>query len=401
MASAIEYAIQACDGLEEAHRAGFVHRDVKPSNLFLTRRPNGTPCIKIVDFGISKAVTMSGVPGVLHATSTRAIFGSPLYMAPEQMRAARDVDLRADLWSLGASLYELLSGTVPFAAESLVDLAYRIANEDPPPLSAKRPEIPYRLEQIVLRCLEKDRAHRFSDARSLALALEEFRSPRVWEPIAESSDDDETRVMDSPGPTPLPPMPPPSEATLSVPSIDVVSDAGPPWPASRSARASKGSLSTSDVSWGRSQRLARLRSRPPRYLPYLVAVLFAGTASALVAFFTRTLPTPQPFVSAAPPPPPTASSAATTSLVAPIPSAELPTVSVMDLPMVPRDPIPVPAAPTAAPKSTDSPPALSASSTPRPRTVSGSASAPEPTRCSPPYEIDERGRKIFKPECVN
>ncbi|HEY5147687.1 MAG TPA: serine/threonine-protein kinase, partial [Polyangiaceae bacterium] len=157
IASAVEYALQTCEGLDEAHRAGFVHRDVKPANLFLTRRPNGTACIKIVDFGISKAVTMVDPSNGLHATSTRAIFGSPMYMAPEQMRAARDVDGRADLWSLGATLYELLAGSVPFAAESLVDLAYRIANERPPPLRARRPEIPYELEQVVLRCLEKDR----------------------------------------------------------------------------------------------------------------------------------------------------------------------------------------------------------------------------------------------------
>ncbi len=405
IASAVEYAIQTCEGLDEAHRAGFVHRDVKPSNLFLTRRPNGTPCIKIVDFGISKAVTMAGVPGILHATSTRAIFGSPLYMAPEQMRAARDVDSRADLWSLGASLYELLSGTVPFAAESLVDLAYRIANEDPPSLCASRPEIPYGLEQIVFRCLEKDRTRRFSDARSLALALEEFRAPRLWLPATESSDEDETRVMDPRVPEPLPQGLTASEGALSVPSVVVVSDAGRPSPASKTAGEPNEPLATSGVSWGRSQRLTRRRSRVRAYLPYLAAVLFVGTVSALIALFTRTHPTPQPSVSAMPRPPVTASTATVAMPEAPIASAELPTVSVMDLPAVPRDPIPAPVAPRAAPKPADSPPTPSGSSPP-PKLGAASAtptstSSPESTHCSPPYDFDELGRKIFKPECVN
>ena len=176
VAAAVEYAIQTCEGLDEAHRAGIVHRDIKPSNLFLTRRPNGTPCIKVLDFGISKAVIMVRASDTLHSTSDQAVFGTPLYMSPEQMRATRDVDARADLWSLGASLYELLTGAAPFPAESIVDLAYRIANESPPSLREKRPEVPEGLEAIVLRCLERDRDRRFPDARSLATALEAYRA---------------------------------------------------------------------------------------------------------------------------------------------------------------------------------------------------------------------------------
>jgi serine/threonine protein kinase len=419
MSSAVEYAIQACEGLDEAHRAGFVHRDVKPSNLILTRRPNGTPCIKVVDFGISKAVTMASGAEILHGTSTRAIFGSPLYMAPEQMRATRDVDARADVWSLGASLYELLSGNVPFAAESLVDLAYRIANEDPPSLRATHPEIPYRLEQIVLRCLEKDRNHRFPDARSLALALEEFRTPGRSESIRESSDeDDKTSVMD-----PLRPDAPQAH------------DVSSPLPAMEAARESQESLSTSSVSWGRSQRLGKRRRRARPYLRYLAAVAFGGAVSVLVAAFTRHDPAPPPSRPTTLQALVTASALPVASAEAPADSAEPPTVSVMDLPTVLPDPPPVLVAPrVAAPKLADSapptasatprrpadtPPGAASTAPPKPADtspptaspappnatrVAGSAAPtssarPESTSC-PPFFIDALGRKIFKPECL-
>jgi serine/threonine protein kinase len=325
LASAVEYAIQTCEGLEEAHRAGFVHRDVKPSNLFLTRRPNGTPCIKIVDFGISKAVTSHGA-APLHSTSTRAIFGSPLYMAPEQMRAARDVDARADLWSLGASLYELLCGTVPFAAESLVDLAYRIANEDPPSLRSKGAEIPRRLEQIVLRCLEKDRNRRFPDARSLALALEEFRTPQAWESTSDLAEDDKTTVMD-----PLPPEPARSEAAGEL----------------------SGSLSSSSVSWGRSQRLGRRRARPRRPLLYVAALAVGGTIATLAALFTRQEDAPPASAPTVMSPTTMAHAPSAAASEAPAPSTEPPTVSVTDLPVafttpaLPSVPVLTPAAPVA------------------------------------------------------
>ena len=429
MSSAVEYAIQACEGLDEAHRAGFVHRDVKPSNLILTRRPNGTPCIKVVDFGISKAVTMASGAEILHGTSTRAIFGSPLYMAPEQMRATRDVDARADVWSLGASLYELLSGNVPFAAESLVDLAYRIANEDPPSLRATHPEIPSRLEQIVLRCLEKDRNHRFPDARSLALALDEFRTPGRPDSIRESNEeDDETRVMD--------PLRPDAPQTLNAPPAEPsvhLHDAGSPLPQMDSARESQESLSTSSVSWGRSQRLGRRRKRARPYLRYLAAVAFGGAVSILVAAFTRHDPAPPPSRPTVLQALATASALPVASTEVPADSAQPPTVSVMDLPTVLPDPLPVFAAPrvaapkladiapppAAAPRAADSAaPVPSASSTkfadtnpsaasadpPSPRRIAGSAAptssaSPESTSC-PPFFIDALGRKIFRPECL-
>ena len=174
IASAVACIVQASEALDEAHAAGIVHRDIKPSNLFLTRRPNGTPCVKVLDFGISKSERLGSASAKLHATHSRAVLGSPCYMPPEQMRAAGQVDARGDIWALGATLYELLAGRVPFEADSLLDLALQIAQDDPQPLRGIRPEIPWPLEQIVLRCLEKDRDNRFATARALSSALAPF-----------------------------------------------------------------------------------------------------------------------------------------------------------------------------------------------------------------------------------
>jgi serine/threonine protein kinase len=172
--SAVEYIVQACEALDEAHGAGIVHRDIKPSNLFLTKRPNGTACVKVLDFGISKSDRLGGSSAKLHATHARAVLGSPFYMAPEQMRAAREVDARADIWALGATLYELLTGRVPFDADSLLDLALQVAQAEPVSIRDIRVEVPWALEQVVLRCLEKDREDRFASVRMLAGALAPF-----------------------------------------------------------------------------------------------------------------------------------------------------------------------------------------------------------------------------------
>jgi serine/threonine protein kinase len=399
IASAVEYAIQACEGLDEAHRAGIVHRDVKPANLFLTRRPNGTACIKVVDFGISKG----GGGDTLHSTSSRAMFGSPLYMAPEQMRATHHVDARADLWSLGASLYELLSGEVPFAAESLVDLAYRIANEAPPSLQERRPEVPPELERIVMRCLEKDPDCRFADARSLANALEAFRQQRSWPAPIEANDDEETRVMDSPAAAPPSELAGHSELTLSAPSIETISVIShvsssplPPRPVDPEEPLSSGS-----VSWAGPQPVPA-RRRDPR--AYVVAGIVACGVVAGIAFLGREEPRTTPSVAIVTSFVGPAVDAGTTRIDdPPVVSQELPTVSVMDLPMAPTPPAPPP--PPRAPTSPhEGTPAGSPSPSAVPDTTAVNdtteTTPPSPAKnCSPPYFYDELGLKHFKPEC--
>jgi serine/threonine-protein kinase len=165
----VDYVLQACEALAEAHALGIVHRDIKPSNLFLTSRPDGTPLVKVLDFGISKAPVSSGV-----LTRTEAVMGTPGYMSPEQMKAARDVDARTDIWALGIVLYECLHGRRPFDAESFSAAVLRAATE-PPPMA---PWIPRGLQAAVLRCLEKDRAARFPSAAELAVALSPFARDR-------------------------------------------------------------------------------------------------------------------------------------------------------------------------------------------------------------------------------
>jgi serine/threonine protein kinase len=166
---AIDYVIQACDAMAEAHAAGIVHRDLKPSNLFLTRRADGSGLIKVLDFGISKM----NVPDVSAAglTHTSAFMGSPYYMSPEQMRSARNVDHRSDVWSLGVILYELVAGTPPFVAPTLPDLLAKIMTEPPAPLREKRPDAPAELEQVIGQALVKDREGRFQSVGELAAAL--------------------------------------------------------------------------------------------------------------------------------------------------------------------------------------------------------------------------------------
>ncbi len=174
MGPAVEYVLQACEALAEAHRLGIVHRDLKPANLFLSRRADGSPLIKVLDFGISKAALSSagGVNGGLTADSS--VMGSPNYMSPEQLRNSKDVDARADLWSLGLVLYELLTGTVAFHADTLAELHLGILQGTPRPLSGLRPDLPPGLEAIIQRCLSKDRAYRFSTVAEMAQALAPF-----------------------------------------------------------------------------------------------------------------------------------------------------------------------------------------------------------------------------------
>jgi serine/threonine-protein kinase len=176
---AIELVLQACEAVAEAHSLGIVHRDLKPANLFLTHRADGTPSIKVLDFGISKVTHPGTSQAEAALTHTTTIMGSPLYMSPEQLRATRGVDLRTDIWSIGVILYELLSGEAPFIGPTLPDISVKIAVEPPPPLRAKRPDVSALLEAVILKCLEKDRDNRFRTLGEFAMAMLELAPPRA------------------------------------------------------------------------------------------------------------------------------------------------------------------------------------------------------------------------------
>ena len=176
---AVEYLLQACEALAEAHGHGIIHRDLKPSNLFLVRRADGSPSVKVLDFGISKVTGMGSSGADLGMTKTTTIMGSPLYMSPEQMASSRDVDVRTDIWALGAILFELLTGRVPFQADTITQLCAMILQQRAEPLRNFRPDAPEGLQMVIGRCLEKDRNQRYANIADFAHSLAPYAPRRA------------------------------------------------------------------------------------------------------------------------------------------------------------------------------------------------------------------------------
>jgi len=176
---AIDYLLQACDGLAEAHSLGIVHRDLKPGNLFLATTPEGV-VLKVLDFGISKEVStpLRSVTRISRTSLTSAgdPVGSPYYMAPEQMRASPDIDARADVWSLGAILFELLTGQCPFEGDTMAEVCAKVLVDSPPSLGTLLNGAAVELDPVIARCLEKDPNLRYQSVAELAQAL------RAWRP---------------------------------------------------------------------------------------------------------------------------------------------------------------------------------------------------------------------------
>ncbi len=163
---AADYIVQACVAIAEAHHLGIVHRDLKPANLFLTQRLDGTPLIKVLDFGIATAPSAED----FKITKTTTVMGSPGYMSPEHLRSARDVDVRSDIWALGVILYEAVTGKLPFTATSITELAVKVVMDEPEALANVDP----RYAAIVARCLKKPPADRYQNVGDLAADLAEI-----------------------------------------------------------------------------------------------------------------------------------------------------------------------------------------------------------------------------------
>ncbi|HSR95876.1 MAG TPA: serine/threonine-protein kinase [Kofleriaceae bacterium] len=168
VSEAVGFILQAIEGIAEAHANGIIHRDLKPDNLFLHKRNDGASIVKVLDFGISKAKA-AGL-----STKTGDIFGSPAYMAPEQMESSRSVDHRADVWSLGIVLYQLVVGKPPFQGDSLPLLCMSVVNDEPKPMSEIRGDLPEGFEAAVMKCLRKEPVDRYADVGELAHALAPF-----------------------------------------------------------------------------------------------------------------------------------------------------------------------------------------------------------------------------------
>lgn len=166
---AVGYVLQAAEAIAEAHANGIVHRDLKPSNLFLTRGADAEPLIKVLDFGISKGLDSNAESSF--TTQTGALVGSPAYMSPEQIRDAKRVDERSDIWALGVILHELVSGELPFRGESVSGTLAAIAADQAIPVRVLRQDVPAQLESVILRCLEKNPERRFATVAEFARAL--------------------------------------------------------------------------------------------------------------------------------------------------------------------------------------------------------------------------------------
>jgi serine/threonine-protein kinase len=173
---AADLVSQACRGIAAAHAAGIVHRDLKPHNLYVCRRQDGTDLVKVLDFGIAKLEAFDD--GL--ATRTGLVLGTPAYMSPEQARGDKTVDARADVYGLGAILYQLLSGEKPHPGASHNAILHHIATQPPVPLRAEQLALPAALVAVIDRSLASDLEARFPSAEALAEALAPFARRAVW-----------------------------------------------------------------------------------------------------------------------------------------------------------------------------------------------------------------------------
>ncbi len=362
---AVEFVLQACEAIAEAHALGIVHRDLKPANLFCVRRADGRLSVKVLDFGISKMSQFggSGPSAVTHAT---ALMGSPLYMSPEQMRSAKEVNSQTDIWALGIVLFELLCGKPPFLAESLPELFHRVGGEPPPPLRGIRPEVPAGLEAVILRCLEKDRGQRYPNVAELAFALLPFAPHRGKASVERIS------------------------GIIQAAGLSVSALALPPSPQAQGTVASAGT----------SPPVSRTAAGIPGVSPRRAVVVGIGLAGILVLggagviaarrgggthpVVSASASTAEPSVQSATPPP-----APSEAVVAPAP--------------VPTDSAPSAIGIDAEPSAPSAKPILRfpsrAPATPAPPAAHSHNTSPASTNCEPPFTLDDQGHRHYKPEC--
>ncbi|XYH92463.1 serine/threonine-protein kinase [Sorangium sp. So ce1128] len=217
VSEAVDYVLQSCEAVAEAHARGIVHRDLKPGNLFLTTGTSGVPLVKVLDFGLSKAADDT-VEETGKLTASEMMLGSPCYMSPEQVRSTKDVDARTDVWSLGVILYQLLTARFPFDAPSISALFVAIVTEEATPPRVHRWELPAHLEEVILRCLEKDVQRRIQSVVELSRAL----APYGTEHSARALDQIEAiasgKAFPSLPPPSSPATPPYDPAAITVPA---------------------------------------------------------------------------------------------------------------------------------------------------------------------------------------
>ena len=223
----VDYMLQALEGIAHAHAASIVHRDVKPSNLFITLRPDGSNTVKVLDFGISKSTVEHVDPQVTKLTGN-VVLGSPAYMSPEQVRNASGVDGRSDVWSLGVSMYELLTGRMPFDGDGVGAILAAILESEPVPVRELRPQVPQALSDAVARCLRRHREERWADVGDLARAIAPFGTG-TWAAYPERIAATLVNARQLRPPTPLGAFAVTSLAALVVPgAVDPLAPTQPP-----------------------------------------------------------------------------------------------------------------------------------------------------------------------------
>jgi eukaryotic-like serine/threonine-protein kinase len=205
---AVRYVLETCEAVVQAHKLRIVHRDLKPSNLFLAETPGRGPIVKVLDFGISK-VSDKDSAGL---TKTASVMGTAYYMSPEQLLSSKNVDERADIWSLGVILYELACGDIPFGGESAPEVIAKILQNAPPPPRELRPDLPPALEATILRCMRTKPEDRFANVAELAGALAPFASAGDRESVVAIA-----RVLGLPPPSVGPTMVSPGASHPSYP----------------------------------------------------------------------------------------------------------------------------------------------------------------------------------------
>jgi hypothetical protein len=171
VAEAVDYVVQASEALAQAHKVGIIHRDIKPANLFLAEY-EGRKVVKVLDFGISKILDEE--PQEMNLTKTTTVLGSGLYMSPEQMRSAKNVDFRTDIYSLGVCLYELLTGTQPFTAETFSELVVKVNIDPPTPLRQYRPDISEEFAAALEKAYARKPDDRYQTIQEMVAALGTF-----------------------------------------------------------------------------------------------------------------------------------------------------------------------------------------------------------------------------------